>query len=72
MNDLTSEAKKEILDYFGEKVIEYRDRNLAISMIYATGKSTNQVKAKQYAILATLNSQQREAINDLLSETGLR
>jgi hypothetical protein len=69
MDCLTKEKKVEILDFFGRRVIEFRDSNLDISIDYATGLSVNQIKANQYGILATLSSEQREAINDLLSET---
>jgi len=69
MNNLTSEQKREILDYFGKKVIEFRDSDLDIAIDYATGKSVNPVKAKQYSILSTLNHEQKESVNDLLSET---
>jgi len=69
MNNLTSEQKREILDYFGKKVIEFRDSDLDIAIDYATGKSVNPVKAKQYSILSTLNHEQKESVSDLLSET---
>ena len=69
MNNLTSEQKREILDYFGKKVIEFRDSDLDIAIDYATGKSVNPVKAKQYSILSTLNHEQKESVSDLLSKT---
>jgi len=69
MSTLSKENKQEILDYFGKLVIRFRDSNLDLSMDYATGKSVNQVKAKQYGILASLSNEQREAVDDLLSET---
>jgi len=69
MNNLTPEQKREILDYFGKQVIMFRDSDLDIAINYATGKSVNPIKAEQYSILSTLSHEQRESINDLLSET---
>jgi len=69
MNNLTPEQKREILDYFGKQVIMFRDSDLDIAINYATGKSINPIKAEQYSILSTLSHEQRESINDLLSET---
>lgn len=66
---MTKYEKNKMLDEFGEKVICFRDRNLRVSMNCATGESVNPVKRKKYGALADLNAQQREAINNLLSET---
>lgn len=70
MDNLTWEEKTELLDRFGKRVIEFRDNNLEFFMEHATtGKSVNPVMRKQYGILATLSDEQREKVNDLLSET---
>lgn len=69
MNNLNYDQKQEILDFFGEKVIDFRDRSLNIAMSYATGKSVNHLKAEQYKVLRKLSNNEREAVYDLLSET---
>lgn len=69
MNHLTKKQKQELMDNFGKRVIDYRDSNLKVCMCYATGKSVNPLKAKQYEILQNLSDEEREAVFDLLSET---
>jgi len=69
MNELSYQQKKALLDTIGEKVVNFRDRSLRMSMTYATGQSVNKVKEKQYEILSNLTDEEREKIYDLLSET---
>jgi len=70
MERLTFDQKKEILDYFGNILINHvRDVSLNIAMDIATGNTTNPLKQKKYKVLLDLSSDQKEAICDLLSET---
>ena len=67
--DIPQNEKNEVLDFLGKKVVEFRDRNLQISINYATGESNNAIKREMYNALADLTHEQRERVNDLLSET---
>jgi len=67
---LPFKQRLKILDEFGEILINtVRDHSLKMSMSYATGKSVNQIKANQYNVLSQLSEEQKEKVNDLLSET---
>lgn len=70
MNNLTNEQRQEILDFFGNILINHvRDVSLTIAMDIATGKTVNPIKLQQYKALLSLSNEQQEAVCDLLSET---
>lgn len=70
MNNLSDEQRQEILDFFGNILINnVRDVSLTIAMDIATGKTVNPIKLKQYKELLSLSNEQQEAVCDLLSET---
>ena len=70
MSDFSFEEKQEILDYFGSILIKHvRDTSLKIAMDIAESNTVNLIKQKQYEVLSSLSSKQKDAICDLLSET---
>ena len=69
IDNTTREEREEVLDKFGKKVVEFRDRSLEVSMEWATGESINPVAKRKYGGLAELTKDQRELVNNLISET---
>lgn len=70
MRELSENEKQEILDRFGERVIEHvRDVSLTIAMDIAKGNIANPIKREQYYVFSSLSSDEKEKICDLLSET---
>ena len=70
MGDLSRGQKQEILDLFGECLIEnVRDGALRYSMDIAKLQTINPIKLKQYSVFSSLSEEQQDAICDLLSET---
>ena len=70
MDSLSKEQKQEILDIFGESLIEnVRDGALRYSMDIVKLLTINPIKLKQYGVFSSLSDEQQEAICDLLSET---
>ncbi len=70
MKKLTWEQRKEILDFFGKKVIEeVRDNSLVIPFKIAKYTTINANKLEKYKALSNLSDEQQEAVCDLLSST---
>lgn len=70
MSEISYEKKQELLDCFGELLINHvRDTSLKIAMDIAEYKTVNPIKQKQYEVLSSLSADQKEAVCDLLSET---
>ncbi len=70
MSEISYEKKQELLDCFGELLINHvRDTSLKIAMDIAEYKTVNPIKQKQYEVLSSLSPDQKEAVCDLLSET---
>lgn len=65
-----NEKKKEVIDLFGEMVInDVRDQSLNIAMQIAKYSTINPIKLEQYKLFKDLTPSQKEAVCDLLSET---
>ena len=70
MDNLNKDEKQALLDTFGETLIsEVRDRALKISMDIAMRTTENRIALERYKALEELNSAEKEAVCDLLSET---
>jgi hypothetical protein len=70
MQELSENEKQEMLDKFGERVIEHvRDVSLKIAMDIANGNTVNPIKREQYNAFSSLSAEEKDKICDLLSET---
>ena len=69
MDNLSKKQKKEMLDLFGEKIIEKRDYSLHVAMSTVKQTTTNPADLGKYDSLLRLSNEQKEAVCDLLSET---
>ncbi len=70
MNNLSEEVKKELLDKFGQKVIECsRDRSLSIPKRIIDQTLQNQRVLAEYEGLNGLNEDERKLVKTLISET---
>lgn len=70
MQQLTKKQKLEILDQFGQKVVEHvRDVSLKIAMDIVNCNMVNRIKKEQYSLFLGLSSDEKEKVCDLISET---
>lgn len=67
---LSKTQKESIMDAFGKLVIlNVRDRSLQVSIDIVEQKTVNPVKSKQYKALENLTNDEKESVDNLLSET---
>ena len=70
MNNLNKDEKQSLLDIFGKILIsEVRDRALKISMNIVMQTTVNNLDLERYKVFTNLNSEEKEAMCVLLSET---